>query len=81
MDASLPPHELKQKVAEILEVPLADIEAQDGPGSDVVWDSLVHVRLMMFLEEQLHVEITEESMEKYAEIGALRRLLSENTGV
>ena len=75
MAASMPPLEIKRQVARILECALTVIEPQDGQDSDLVWDSLVHVELMVFLEQTGLLEITEETMTTYSEIGALRRLL------
>ena len=72
----MPSLEIKKQVAKILECPLAAIEPQDGQQPDLLWDSLAHVELMVLLEEKGLVEITEETMTKYSEIGALRRLLS-----
>lgn len=71
--------EIKQQVAKILECAIADIEPQDEQEPDLLWDSLTHVELMVFLEEKGLVEITEETMTKYSEIGALRRLISESS--
>ncbi len=67
---------VKEQVANILQCALADIDIQDGQESKLLWDSLVHVQLMIFLEEQGLAEITEETMTKYTDIDALRRLLS-----
>ena len=75
MADSMPSLEIKKQVARILECALTVIEPQDGQDSDLVWDSLVHVELMVFLEQTGLLEITEETMTTYSEIGALRRLL------
>ena len=75
MAASMPPLEIKRQVARILECALTVIEPQDGQDSDLVWDSLVHVELMVFLEQTGLLEVTEETMTTYSEIGALRCLL------
>lgn len=71
--------EIKQQIAKILKCPLAVIEPQERQDSDLLWDSLEHVELMIFLEEKGLVEITEETMTKYSEIDALRRLLSQSS--
>ena len=79
MAASMPSLEIKRQVARILECALTVIEPQDGQDSDLVWDSLVHVELMVFLEQKSLLEITEETMTTYTEIGALRRLLKDSS--
>ena len=59
-------------LAEALECEVDEISDTSGLGIHPKWDSLAHMRLLLILERDYNVSITDESIEKFMTLNNLQ---------
>lgn len=60
-------------LAEALECEVDEILDTSGLGIHPKWDSLAHMRLLLILERDYNVSITDESIEKFMTLNNLQK--------
>jgi acyl carrier protein len=63
----------KIALAEALECEVNEISDTSGLGTHPKWDSLAHMRLLLILEREYNVSITDESIEKFMTLDGLQK--------
>ena len=73
---------MKQKakiaLAEALECEVDEISDTSGLGIHPKWDSLAHMRLLLILEREYNISITDESIEKFMTFDGLQKAFVES---
>jgi acyl carrier protein len=71
--------EIESRLREILstffEVPTESVDRLSRDASDE-WDSLKHIQLMILLEEELKIEITDSDMEQMKNFNEIIRIIT-----
>jgi acyl carrier protein len=62
-------------VAETLNLPLAQVNAQTGPGNPEQWDSFAQLGIVLALEQEFGVSISPEQVEAMTSVDAIVREL------
>ena len=65
---------MRELVAGILKCPVQSIHSRSGLGVDPRWDSFAQLNIMLALEEQYNIEITDENIRRYSRFDALQEL-------
>ncbi|MGR3177148.1 MAG: acyl carrier protein [Candidatus Anammoxibacter sp.] len=64
-------------VADVVGVPVDDINAQSSPDNIKSWDSINHLNLMLALEETFQKKISPEEIEQMTSVKHIYRLIKE----
>jgi acyl carrier protein len=67
-------------LADLLQIPVAEVTDQLSMKDLDVWDSLKHMELISALEEQLDIQLSFDEIVTMRSVGDIRRVLS-NKGV
>jgi acyl carrier protein len=58
-------------VAQVMNVPLAELSDQSSPDTVAAWDSLQHMNLVLALEEQFGVRFSDDQVMTLLTVGAI----------
>jgi acyl carrier protein len=73
--------DLRQVLAEVFAVPSANLN-DDMALSDIAsWNSLMHIELVVRLEEVFHVELTQDDIVEMTSLTAIRAVLRQRGAV
>lgn len=67
---------LEQLLAEVLQVPVAQVTDQLAMKDLDVWDSLKHMELIASLEQQLDIQLSFDEIVAMRSVGDIKRTLS-----
>ena len=67
---------LEQLLAELLQIPVAEVTDQLAMQDLEVWDSLKHMELIAAIEHQLSIELTFEEIVAMRSVGDIKRVLN-----
>ena len=70
--------QLKEKVAQILDVPVSELHDDSGPETIATWDSIGAVQLLTVLDEAYDGNIYEEKTEELVTFGAIVEFARKN---
>jgi len=68
--------DLVQLLADLLEIPVAEVTAELAMQDLEVWDSLKHMELIAALERQLDIQLTFEEIVAMRSVGDIERILN-----
>jgi acyl carrier protein len=68
-------------VAGILKVPVERITDDSDPDTIPSWDSLSHLNLVLALESEFHVTLTDDEVTDMLSVGLMCRILTERGAV
>lgn len=63
-------------MADVLQIPVAEVTDQLAMTDLDVWDSLKHIELIASLEEQLNVQLSFDDIVAMRSVGDIKRVLS-----
>ncbi|HTP34172.1 MAG TPA: acyl carrier protein [Candidatus Acidoferrales bacterium] len=66
--------------ADVLQVAPASLTAESSPQTIETWDSVMHLNLVLALEEQFGFQLEPEEMEEMKNIGAIAALVERKNG-
>ncbi|HTQ15153.1 MAG TPA: acyl carrier protein [Rhizomicrobium sp.] len=66
--------------ADVLQVAPATLTADSSPQTIETWDSVMHLNLVLALEEQFGFQLEPEEMEEMKNIGAIAALVERKNG-
>jgi len=69
--------QVKQIVADVLNLPLAQITPQTSPQSVDTWDSVQHLNLVLALEQALGIQFDREEIEKMQSVESITVVVSQ----
>jgi len=69
--------QVKQIVADVLNLPLAQITPQTSPQSVDAWDSVQHLNLVLALEQALGIQFDPEEIEKMQSVESITAVVSQ----
>ncbi|HET6854502.1 MAG TPA: acyl carrier protein [Pyrinomonadaceae bacterium] len=67
---------MEQLLADVLQIPVAEVTDQLAMTDLDVWDSLKHIELIASLEEQLNVQLSFDDIVAMRSVGDIKRVLS-----
>jgi acyl carrier protein len=67
---------LEQLLAELLQIPVAEVTDELAMQNLEVWDSLKHMELIASLEEQFDVQLSFEEIVMMRSVGDIRRVMN-----
>lgn len=67
---------VEQLLADVLQIPVAEVTDQLAMTDLDVWDSLKHIELIASLEEQLNVQLSFDDIVAMRSVGDIKRVLS-----
>lgn len=65
---------LKADIAAILAVPANDLPFDAALGGIPAWDSVMHLDIMLYLEERFGIEIDENSIARFSNLASILEL-------
>jgi acyl carrier protein len=68
-------HLLRKTVSSVLQVSESDISDESSPETLPGWDSVMHLNLVMAVEEAFGVEFTPEEMLEMKSVGMIRAMV------
>jgi acyl carrier protein len=71
---SLSKDELQNDIAGILQCPADSLVGESGLNNHPSWDSIAHIDIMMLLAERFDIEISDETIQTYAELSNILAL-------
>lgn len=72
--------QLRQIVADVLDLPLAEVTDELGPAVTHLWDSLGHLRIVTAIEDELGIQFTMEEIQSIDGFAKLRGMVSAKRG-
>lgn len=66
---------LEELVARVLDIPLDQVEEDDGPGGRSAWSSMQHIELIVALEEEYRVGFSHAEIRELRSLGSVRSTL------
>jgi acyl carrier protein len=69
------PSRLVQLVADVLQLPVAEVTAETGPATTAQWVSLRHLQIVAAVEDAYGVSFTPREIRTIRSLGDLRALL------
>jgi len=66
--------------ADVLQVAPASLTAESSPQTIETWDTVMHLNLVLALEEQFGFQLEPEEMEEMKNIGAIAALVERKNG-
>lgn len=72
--------DLRAEIARILKCSVDDLDAEAGLNAHPAWDSMAHVEIMVFLSERYGVEVSDETIRKFATMAAIDGLAGGGAG-
>ena len=66
--------------ADVLQVAPASLTAESSPQTIETWDSVMHLNLVLALEEQFGFQLEPEEVEEMKNIGAIAALVERKNG-
>ena len=72
--------ELKQVIAETLQVPVETVADDSSPATLPQWDSLAHLNLVMALEQKFGVSFTLDEIIQLQDVPTIRQFLQNKKG-
>lgn len=66
---------LEELVANVLDVPLAQIRPTTGPGTLMAWNSLKHLEMIATIEEVYNVKLTTREIHRLTSVADIRHIL------
>lgn len=73
--------QIRQLVADILEVPLERIGPMSSPDDIETWDSLRHLNLILAVEQQFSMQFSPEEIEQMLSVELIESLVEEKQRV
>jgi len=67
-------------VADILQVPLAEVGPDSSPESIATWDSVHHLNLVLALEQEFNLQFEPEEIDQIGNVGQIVTLVSKKVG-
>jgi acyl carrier protein len=67
---------LEQLLADLLQIPVAEVTDELAMKDLEVWDSLKHMELIASLEEQLGIQLTFDEIVTMRSVGDIKRVLN-----
>jgi acyl carrier protein len=66
---------LKQILARLLGIPEGSITAASSPASIPKWDSLAHMNLVVSIEEEFQIQLSDDEIPRMTSVGAILDIL------
>jgi len=70
---------IKELAADLLEVPLGEIDESTGQGSPETWDSLLTLNLVVAIEDEFGLHFAPDEIEKMTTIRSISDLVRAST--
>lgn len=64
-------------ISDVTGVPVVDINDDSGPDTIDKWDSVTHINIMLALEEEFEVSLSDEDVLEMLSVSLIRMILSE----
>lgn len=71
---------VRTATADALNVPPQRIHPETCPQEMEAWDSVMHLNLVLALEQQFDIEFSPEEIERMKSVGAIAGIVEEKTG-
>jgi acyl carrier protein len=62
---------VRRVAADVLGVPVGELNRESSPETIITWDSIAHLNLMVALEEELGVQFDPDDLETMTSVGAI----------
>jgi len=69
--------QVRQLVADLLQVPLDSLSEASGPDTVAAWDSLQHLNLVLVLEDAFSIQFEPDEIGELTSIAAISALVAE----
>lgn len=66
---------LKRVLSEVLDVPMSGIDDSTSPDTLEKWDSLNHLNIVMAIEEEFNVSLTDDDVLEMQNVGKIKEIL------
>lgn len=70
---------IRSIMADVLTIPLDEIQPESSPDTIATWDSLKHLDLVLALEQEFGIQFTPEEIEQLLSVELIAALVSEKT--